>query len=49
MKKTTKYYGLVNRKRVIATLEAKALITGFSLDTTGQNTTGLYQEKRRKR
>ena len=29
MKKTTKYCGLVNRKRVIATLEAKALITGF--------------------
>ena len=26
---TTKYYGLVNRKHVIATLEAKALITGF--------------------
>ena len=29
MKKTTKYYGLVNRERVIATLEDKALITGF--------------------
>lgn len=29
MKNTTKYHGLVNRKRIIATLEDKAEITGF--------------------
>ena len=29
MKEKQKYHGLVNRKRVIATLEDKANITGF--------------------
>ena len=44
MKKTTQYYGLVNRKRVIATLEAKALITGFRWTRPGKIRQGFIKK-----
>ena len=48
MNETTKYYGLVNRKRVIATLEDKALITGFRWRKPDEIPKGFI-EKRSKR
>ncbi len=45
---TTKYHGLVNRKRVIRTLEDKALITGFRWTRPNKIPKGFVEKRSKK-